>query len=243
LEVIRSKAKRRKTKKQKKMTGGKQLKFYGYPQAEHYFIQPVDEHDAGLVVSTAEKLEALCGHQNFCIVTVPVVRWNRDLTPWENPPVFGKESFGSGAEDTLNDICAQLIPSIREMTAAGKRSFYLCGYSLAGLFALWSAYQTDVFAGVAAVSPSVWYPGWTDYAAAHPIKTKQVYLSLGDKEEKAKNRLMATVGDAIRSQYRLLTEAGISCTLEWNEGNHFIDSDVRMAKGMAWILNRLREES
>ena len=42
---------------------------------------------------------------------------------------------------------------------------YLGGYSLAGFFSLWAAYQTDRFAGVAAVSPSVWFPGWMDLPA------------------------------------------------------------------------------
>ena len=58
----------------------------------------------------------------------------------------------------------------------GRRRF-LCGYSLAGLFALWAVYQTDFFAGTAAVSPSVWYPGWLGYAEEHRALTPAVYLS------------------------------------------------------------------
>lgn len=34
-----------------------------------------------------------------------------------------------------------------------------------------------------------------------------------------------------------LSDSGIRCTLEWNEGNHFRDSDMRMARGFAWLLN------
>jgi predicted alpha/beta superfamily hydrolase len=123
------------------------------------------------------------------------------------------------------------------MPAEGRR-YYLCGYSLAGLFALWGGYQTGVFAGVAGVSPSVWYPGWREYAAAHQVKTGSVYLSLGQKEEKTRNKVMAFVGDAIREQYALLQWRGIESVLEWNPGNHFVDSDVRMAKGLAWLAGR-----
>ncbi|ERL11412.1 hypothetical protein HMPREF1248_0438 [Coriobacteriaceae bacterium BV3Ac1] len=32
---------------------------------------------------------------------------------------------------------------------------YISGYSLAGLFALWSLYQTDIFKGAACVSGSL----------------------------------------------------------------------------------------
>ena len=116
---------------------------------------------------------------------------------------------------------------------------YLGGYSLAGFFSLWAAYQTDRFAGVAAVSPSVWFPGWMDFAREHSIRAPRVYLSLGDKEERTRNPVMRTVGDNIRSQLELLeSDAGCNaCTLEMNQGNHFKEPDLRTAKGFAWLLS------
>ena len=68
------------------------------------------------------------------------------------------------------------------------------------------------------------------------IKTDTVYLSLGDREEKARNPVMATVGDRIREAYGLLKDRGLNCALEWNEGNHFRDPDLRTAKAFAWVL-------
>ena len=84
-----------------------------------------------------------------------------------------------------------------------------------------SAYQTDVFKGVAAASPSMWFPGFSDYMKEQDIKAKTVYLSLGDKEERTRNPVMATVADKIREAYRYLKTKGGTCTLEWNPGNHF----------------------
>ena len=69
------------------------------------------------------------------------------------------------------------------------------------------------------------------------IKTDTVYLSLGDREEKARNPVMATVGDRIREAHVLLNERGVNCILEWNEGNHFRDADLRTARAFAWTLN------
>jgi len=215
--------------------------FYGQRGAANVFIQPVDEHDAGLMDSEAALLKELSGREDWCIVTYPVLSWNTELTPWENPPVFGNESFGSGAKKTLEYIVRDLIPQLDRTApsaAETERRYYLCGYSLAGLFALWSAYQTDAFAGIAAVSPSVWYPGWSEYASEHTVRAGSVYLSLGLKEEKTRNRVMAAVGDAIRRQYGLLANADVKCVLEWNEGNHFVDSDLRTARGMAWLLKQ-----
>jgi predicted alpha/beta superfamily hydrolase len=117
-----------------------------------------------------------------------------------------------------------------------SKTYYIGGYSLAGLFALWAAYRTDVFKGVAAASPSMWFPGFADYMNENEIKTGAVYLSLGDKEEKARNPVMATVGDRIREAHAMLSGHGVKCTLEWNEGNHFKDTDIRTAKAFSWLI-------
>ena len=115
----------------------------------------------------------------------------------------------------------------------------LGGYSLAGLFALWAGYQCERFQGIAAVSPSVWYPGWIEYVATRKAFAKAVYLSLGDKEERARNAVMAQVGKAIRRQHELLSAQTVDTILEWNLGNHFVDSEKRMAKGFAWTINNM----
>ena len=114
------------------------------------------------------------------------------------------------------------------------------GYSLAGLFALWAATQTDALYGVAAASPSVWFPGWSEYEATHPIQAKRVYLSLGDREEHTKNQTMAAVGDNIRALHSALIQRGKACTLEWNAGGHFKDADLRTARAFAWVMEGKR---
>ena len=162
--------------------------------------------------------------------------WNSELTPWPSPPVFGKQPFGDQAKDTLDYILHELLPALPPLMGPATHCL-LGGYSLAGLFALWAAYQTSHFEGIAAASPSVWYPGWTQYAADHTPHAPSIYLSLGDKEEKTRNPIMAQVGNAIRQQHTLLTRQGITTHLEWNPGNHFIDSERRMAKAFAWLLN------
>ena len=98
--------------------------------------------------------------------------------------------------------------------------------------------QTDRFAAVAAVSPSVWFPEWIEYAETHSPLVRKIYLSLGDKEEKTKNPLMAQVGKCICRQEELLAAQGINTILEWNPGNHFQHTDERIAKGFAWLINQ-----
>ncbi len=203
---------------------------FGSVNADTVLIQPVDEYDLSGIESEASLIAGSCD-KSFRLTAVKVDNWNTDLSPWKAPAVFGKEDFGSGAAHTLAEIL--------RLCADETKTYCIGGYSLAGLFALWAAYQTDIFTGVAAASPSVWFPGFTDYMKENEIKTGTVYLSLGDKEEKARNPVMATVGGKIREAHALLSEHGVKCVLEWNEGNHFKDTDVRTAKAFAWVMNTL----
>ena len=88
------------------------------------------------------------------------------------------------------------------------------------------------------LSPSVWFPGWIEYAEDNSVKAEKVYLSLGDKEEKTRNPVMKMVGDNIRRQIELLEGDPhcLDCVLEMNQGNHFKEPDLRTAKGFAWLL-------
>ena len=211
--------------------------YYGNKDAKNVLIQMVDSHDLEVIESEYHHIKEMCS-EDFLLACCKVEDWNRDLSPWGAAPVFGKEPFGGKAKDTLDHILNTLIPEINKEDISSERRYYIGGYSLAGLFALWAAYQKDVFCGVAAASPSIWFPGFLEYMKTNELHTKQVYLSLGDKEEKAKNPVMASVGDCIRDAYaHLQSLPDINVTLEWNEGNHFKDSDLRTAKAFAWLLS------
>lgn len=242
---------------EKRIIGGRECLIYDCGSPDVLLIQPVDDHDIEVLDSEVNKIcELLNGAaegpvsglisgpvSGFTLAAFRVNDWNTDLSPWEAAPVFGDAGFGSGAEDTLKYILESLIPElIGYGTSTGTEhntELYLGGYSLAGFFSLWAAYQTDCFARVAAASPSVWFPGWMDFAREHSIGAPRVYLSLGDKEERTRNPVMRTVGDNIRSQLELLeSDAGCNaCTLEMNQGNHFREPDLRTAKGFAWLLS------
>ena len=127
---------------------------------------------------------------DFCLIAVKAGDWNADLAPWKAPAVFGSEDFGDGAGETLKEVL--------KLCTENSKDYYIGGYSLAGLFALWAACQTDRFAGVAAASPSIWFPGFVEYLKENRPKCSAVYLSLGDKEEKVRNPVLSGVGDCIR---------------------------------------------
>lgn len=225
---------------QEKLIGGRNCYFYGDAEAPDILIQPVDAHDLELLDSEVALIEEGAKGKPFLLAAFLIEDWNRELTPWEAPPVFGKGGFGAGAEETLRFVVEELLAEI----STQEKLLYLGGYSLAGLFSLWAAYQTGLFQGIAAVSPSVWFPKWDQYIRAHEIHAERVYLSLGDKEAKVRNQVMAKVGDVIRLQHERLLESAVcrECVMEWNPGNHFVDSDKRTAKGFAWVLDQAEKK-
>ena len=202
---------------------------FGNKQAQIVLIQMVDEHDLEFIENEAAYITNNAD-VSFRLIAAKVENWNYDLSPWEASAVFGKEGFGGGANRTLKRVL--------DLCRDDSKIYYIGGYSLAGLFALWAASKTDVFKGVAAASPSVWFPGFSDYIRNNQIKCDSVYLSLGNKEEKTRNSVMAAVGNKIREIYNCLQEQKKNCILEWNEGNHFVDADIRTAKAFCRVLKQ-----
>ena len=209
-----------------------EYRIFGNPEARITLIQPADRAEEQSMEKEAGLIRAQTG-ADFRLIALPVSDWNRELSPWKAPAVFGREDFGDGAAETLERALA--------LCGEPDRVCYLGGYSLAGLFALWAAGRTGRFRGIAAVSPSVWFPGFTEDLSAREIRAERVYLSLGDREEKTRNPVMARVGEKIRETHRLLEEKGVPVRLEWNEGNHFQDPEGRTAKGFAWLLNQQKD--
>ncbi len=223
--------------KNKVIYAGRECCLYRNPEALYLLIQPIDEHDLEVLDQEVNTILTL-SDKPFTLVAFKIEDWNRELSPWPASPVFGKVPFGDGAGDTLAYILDQLLPALQD-EGIDTSHCLLGGYSLAGLFSLWAAYQTDRLMGITAASPSVWFPHWIAYATDKKPMVNTIYLSLGDKEEKTKNRVMAQVGHAIRRQHDLLSSQGVRAILEWNPGNHFADSDKRTAKGFAWLLNQI----
>lgn len=212
---------------------------WGNAKASRWVIQLGDSYDRDVLESEYEQIKQQVPAEDWCLIFIPVKDWFSDLTPWKVPPVWGKQAFGDGAMNTLKILLEEEIPRLEGKYGKQEgRQYILSGYSLTGLFALWAGMETDFFRGIAAVSPSLWYPGWEEYMENHAPKAKAVYLSLGKKEEKTRNQIMSQVGNRIRKQQELLDQAGIPNILEWNEGNHFQDSEKRLAKGIAWVLKQ-----
>lgn len=174
----------------------------------------------------------------FTLAAVGRLDWNDDMTPWPAPPAARWDSpYGGSADGYLEELSSSVIPAIKEETE--EPSFIaIAGYSLGGLFALYSLYASDLFTSAVSASGSLWYPDFADYILSHTPQNRpeRIYLSLGAKEPKSGSTLMRQVGDKTGIIHQHFRDMGIEAVLEMNPGGHFTDTALRLAKGISWLM-------
>ena len=183
-----------------------------------------------------EPLDLDCPDCNLMVVHG--IDWNKDMSPWKAEAVFkGEADFDGGADSYLKILTEELIPQAKRDYGLIPEKTYIAGYSLAGLFSLYSLYNTDYFDGACSCSGSLWYPGFREYAIDNDFKKipARIYLSLGDKEAKTKNPIMSKVEENTRILYEHYVSKGIDAAFVLNPGGQFKDERKRLQQG----INRL----
>lgn len=206
------------------------------PAKAPVFIWGLDMSHGETAESLFEEVKILTD-KDFSLAIFDVTDWNAQFSPWTAPAVFGKDSFSGKGNNTLRFLEDDFLPEVKSKFPESE--VFLTGYSLAGLFSLWALYESEKFNGAVCCSSSLWFDKWDEYASLHRIKSPStIYMSLGDREEKTKNKVMAKVGDRTRIQAEILKEDPNVEKLyfEWNEGGHFDEPLKRVAKGIARIL-------
>lgn len=184
--------------------------------------------------------DALCKMTNrdFVLAAISGLDWGHDMTPWEIPAIPHGDPCTGGAGDYIENLKQEIIPDILSRLDFAPSFTAIAGYSLAGLFALYCCYKTDIFDRVVSVSGSLWYPGFMDFAVSNEMlkRPEKMYISLGDKEAKTRIKMMQPVRENTDELVRLYKEAGMDFTYEINPGNHFTDVIRRTAKGIRAVL-------
>ena len=96
--------------------------------------------------------------------------WNQNLSPWPAPAAWkGTPDFSGGANAFLDELTGEVLPEVRVELGYDPAWYGIAGYSLAGLFAVYSLYRTDVFRRAASASGSMWFDDFREYAVSHPF--------------------------------------------------------------------------
>ena len=194
-----------------------------------------------LMEQAAASLKKLSPGAEPLFICMPPDRWNLDFSPWPAPALNETDDpFEGGADDYLRLLTEEIIPKVEKEITGTPRWRGIVGYSLAGLFALYAIYRTDLFSRVGSMSGSLWFPGMKDYIFSHEPKRQpdHMYFSLGDKESKTRNPVLRSVRQNTEEIQTFYQSKGINTVFELNPGNHYNHAAERTAAGIVWLLNR-----
>ena len=173
-------------------------------------------------------------YPQFALVAISDLDWNHDMAPWDRPAAFKNgEPFIGGADDYLRLLVEEIMPRAEKELSGPPAWRGIAGYSLAGLFALYAIYRTDVFSRVGCMSGSLWFPGFKEYVFSHEPKRR-----LGDKEAKTRNSVLKTVQENTEEIQAFYQSKGIDTVFQLNPGNHFVQGIERTIAGIQWLLRR-----
>ena len=180
-------------------------------------------------------------YPQFALVAISDLDWNHDMAPWDRPAAFKNgEPFIGGADDYLRLLVEEIMPRAEKELSGPPAWRGIAGYSLAGLFALYAIYRTDVFSRVGCMSGSLWFPGFKEYVFSHEPKRRPdcIYFSLGDKEAKTRNPILKTVQENTEEIQAFYRSKGIDTVFQLNSGNHFVQGIERTIAGIQWLLSK-----
>ncbi|MCD8301312.1 MAG: alpha/beta hydrolase [Clostridiales bacterium] len=177
------------------------------------------------------------------LAVISHLEWDNDMAPWDIPPISrGDTPCTGGADDYLRLMEDEIMPAVEKEVNGTPPWRGVAGYSLAGLFAVYSLYHTDIFLRAASMSGSFWFPGIVEYIKSHEMAGRPdcIYFSLGDKECRTNNQYLKCVQENTETIYSCYSDLGINTTFVLNPGNHYREAAGRTAAGLAWILNDTR---
>ena len=176
---------------------------------------------------------------SFPLLCINNLEWQKDMCPWDSPALLNKEKdFIGGADEYLFLLEKEIIPKAVEILGEEPTYYVLAGYSLAGLFALYTGYRSSLFSRIASVSGSLWYPDFVSFAKEREMlsKTEKLYLSLGTEEAKTNHAVLSTIESKTRELVEYYQSSGYCVNFELNPGNHFCEVEQRIEKAIRWIM-------
>ena len=192
----------------------------------------------GMKEAEMDWLEELVQKYSVNIVAISGMKWNDALTPWKAPALNPKEEdFKGKAKDFLSSLLGDICVNTEQSLRLNHPKRYIIGVSLAGLFAFWASTKTNKFECVASISGSFWYDGFVEWFKEQELLAERYFLSLGDKEVKAKNERLASVGSCTESILQIIQDKSKEVTFVTDEGNHFEFFKERIEKAISSVAN------
>lgn len=188
--------------------------------------------------------ERLMSALDCAVVYVVISDWDNTLTPWPAKGLYRNgEDFKGEAPEFLQKLLDELIPAIEQKEGLTPSHRAIAGYSLAGLFAMYAFVNCDTFECAASMSGSFWYEGWADYITSLKLDKRGcgAFVTLGDKERKAKNKLMRTVQENTDITICALESWGVKVEHHLVPGGHFDNIYQRVGDGISALASMMSQ--
>lgn len=215
--------------------------FYNNTNLDELEVIIINTFDNNIGKSIFEKSNELI-KKDYILVSISNFKWNNELTPWKSSALFkGEDDYLGNANNYLSEIEKDIIPQVERFIINNLNKKVKCysivGYSLAGLFALYSSFNSNMFKMIGCVSSSFWYPNFLEYVLNNKINSnvEKIYFSLGNKEKLSKNKILSKVEDDTKEIYNFLNKS-VNSIYEENEGGHFNNEEERIIKAIKWLL-------
>ena len=160
-----------------------------------------------------------------------------EYTPWPEPAIRpGTPDFGGQLEQYHRELNNEILPALIDEYALDTEKLAYGGYSLGGLAATMSLWETDAIAAVFSLCGSFWYPGVADFVEEHPLlnSSARVYLRNGAREgEGHTNRLSEATAYAQRVHTALRTACRAETVLD--EYGHHDQQAERFCAALRWV--------
>lgn len=189
-------------------------------------------------VDDGEALIKACRRLGCGDFTLALIRNLEDVDEMSPYKVEALKQFRGMAEEYIKILTAGIIPQIEKKLQEKPKECLLAGYSLAGLFSVYAMYHTTLFSKIISCSGSLWYPGFVNYVKERKLayKPEKIYFSVGRSEKNTRNRLYRNVEACTLEIEEFFAAQKLQTVFELNEGGHFQDIGLRMAKGIKWAL-------
>lgn len=174
------------------------------------------------------------------IVYIPIDDWFSTLSPWPAPSRYREDQdFAGRASETLRELIHRVdVFELENNLNPSSRA--IAGYSLGGLFALYTFIIDKHFGACGSLSASLWYPNWIEWLQEHiPQRDSRfVYFSVGTKEKRASMPFKLTEQRMFASA-DILQQHGFTVETQLHPGSHMQHIKERLTQGIMRLDHKL----
>ena len=178
-------------------------------------------------------------------ILVGLIPQNRldTFTPWKAPNLRpSMPDFGGKLNEYHNQVFEHLLSQLLCKYSIDESKIAYGGYSLGGLAAVYSLYNTTAPSIIFSLCGSFWYPQFLDYCKNHEVLNKKaaLYLQNGKAEGSKHNDILSNAPILSAKLHKLLSDRLDKVTSVFDEYGHHENIAGRYKNLIDWLKENLK---